>query len=947
MTIQGDIMQGTRLKALLGALLLLPLLLSCQSREPELSIDYETYQLDNGLSVVLHQDRSDPVAAVAILYHVGSNREEVGKTGFAHLFEHMMFQSSQHVGEDQFFQKIQAAGGTLNGGTSNDQTIYFEVVPKNALETALWLESDRMGFLLPTVTTEALLNQQGVVQNEKRQNYDNRPYGNTNYVIGKLLYPEGHPYNWQVIGSFEDLANATVEDVRDFFRKWYSPNNATLVLAGDFEMAEARALVEKYFGEIPAGEAVADPEPWNVQLTETRRAYDEDNFARSPELNMVYPTVQEFTPDAYALSMFGRLFSSGKKAPLYKVIVEEQKLAPSVSGFQRSNEITGTFGIRIRAFPNTDLTEVEAAVMEAFARFEEEGFTEDDLNRIKAQFETSFYNGIASVLGKSFQLASYNEFAGSPGFISQDIQNSLAVTSEDIWRVYETYIKDEPFVETSFVPRGQVELAVDGSTIFRIPEAPADLKSAAAGMEVPPVDPIPSSFDRSVEPEKGPPPSIKLPQVWTHTYANGIRLYGVEQHEVPLVQFALNLEGGALLDDLDKVGVANLMSDIMMEGTANKTPLELEEAIDELGASIRMYTSQEAISLSANGLASKGPQIAELAREILLEPRWDEVELARIKDETVEAINRQLVSPAAVANNVFGELVYGENSILGQSTLGTTESVQSITMDDLKSFYDQYFSPAASYILVAGDISQDDAVRLFQPLEEAWPAKETVEPTYPTPEPQEATALYFVDIPGARQSQLYVGHLGPARTDPDFHAATVMNYQLGGSFNGVLNMILREEKGFTYGARSYFSGGAYPGTFTASTGVQSTATRESLEIIRDEIRRYRQGITPEELAFTKDAMILSNARRFETLGALLGMLDPIARYGFPQDYVLQEEEETRQMTLEQHQALAQEYLHPDRMIYLVVGDAATQLRALRTLGLGEPILLDVHGNRVP
>ncbi|MFO8174223.1 MAG: pitrilysin family protein, partial [Longimicrobiales bacterium] len=363
-------MQRQRLNALLGNLFLFSLLLSCQSEGPEFDIDYEAYQLDNGLSVVLHQDRSDPVAAVAILYHVGSNREEVGKTGFAHLFEHMMFQSSQHVGEDQFFQKIQSAGGDLNGGTSNDQTIYFEVVPKNALEMALWLESDRMGFLLPTVTTEALLNQQGVVQNEKRQMVDNRPYGHTSYVIGKLLYPEGHPYNWQVIGSFEDLANATVEDVRDFFRMWYGPNNATLVLAGDFEIDEARALVEKYFGEIPSGEPVSDPEPWNVELTATRRAYHEDNFARSPELNMVYPTVQQYAPDAYALDMFGRLFSSGKKAPLYKVIVEERKLAPSVSSFNRSSEITGSFGIRILAFPDTDLTEVEAAVMEAFARFE-------------------------------------------------------------------------------------------------------------------------------------------------------------------------------------------------------------------------------------------------------------------------------------------------------------------------------------------------------------------------------------------------------------------------------------------------------------------------------------------------------------------------------------------------------------------------------------------------
>ncbi|MFC1791287.1 M16 family metallopeptidase, partial [Gemmatimonadota bacterium] len=705
-------MRFPRFRALLSAALLLPLMVGCQPASgPELSIDYQQYTLDNGLQVVLHHDASDPVVAVAILYHVGSGREVVGKTGFAHLFEHMMFQSSQHVGEDQFFQKIQAAGGTLNGGTGNDQTIYFEVVPNNALEMALWLESDRMGYLLPTVTTEALLNQQGVVQNEKRQGVDNRPYGQTSYVIGKLLYPEGHPYSWDVIGSFEDLANATVEDVRDFFSTWYGPNNATLVIAGDYDDAQARAWVEKYFGEIPSAAPVTDPQPRPVQLAETKRAFHEDNFARSPELNMVFPTVEQYHADAYALALFGELFSSGKKAPLYKVIVEERKLAPSASGYQGSLEIAGSFGIRVRAFPDISLSEVEAAVMEAFSRFETDGFTDADLDRIKAQVETGFYNGISSILMKGFQLALYNEFAGSPGFITEDIQNTLAVTAEDVWRVYNTYIKDKPFVITSFVPMGQTELVAQGSERFLIPEDPAGLESAAAGMEVPPVEPIPSGFDRSVEPAKGPVPSVSPPAVWTHTYSNGLQLFGIEHHEVPLVQFSLTLKGGTLLDDIEKVGEANLMTDIMMEGTANKTPLELEEAIDNLGATISMGTGRQSISLNANGLKSKAGDIVALVEEILLEPRWDETELARIKDETMETLNRQSVDPTAVANNVFGRLVYGEESILGRNTLGTPESVQAITMDNLRDYYDFYFTPSISFITVAGDITQAEAIR--------------------------------------------------------------------------------------------------------------------------------------------------------------------------------------------------------------------------------------------
>jgi len=937
-------MRSRTILRFLLALLFVPLVLSCQSGPSDgvtFQVDYDHYELDNGLNVVLHHDSSDPVVAVAILYHVGSAREEVGKTGFAHLFEHMMFQSSQNVPEDQFFQKIQAAGGTLNGGTSNDQTIYFEVVPNNALEMALWLESDRMGYLLPTVTTDALLNQQGVVQNEKRQNYDNRPYGHNNYVIGKLLYPEGHPYNWQVIGSFEDLANATVEDVRSFFRNWYGPNNATLVLAGDFEDAQAREWVEKYFGEIPSPDPVPDPQPRTVELTETKRAFHEDNFARSPELNMVFPTVPQFTPDAYALSTFARLFSDGKKAPLYQVIVEEEKLAPSASAFNSSQEIAGSFRISVRAFPGTSLSEVEEAIHTAFSRFEEEGFTEEDLARIKAQVETGFYSGISSVLSKSFQLARYAEFAGSPGFIEQDLQNTLAVSADDIWRVYHTYIEDQPFVLTSFVPRGQTDLVAQGSERFLIPEAPADLESAAANMDVAAVEPLPSSFDRSVEPEKGPVPTVNLPTVWSHTYENGLRLYGITQQEVPLVQFSLSLTGGVLRDDPERIGVANLISDVMMEGTANKTPLELEEAIDGLGASISMFTGRQSIGLRGFGLKSKAPEIVALAQEILLEPRWDEGEFSRLKEETIESLNRQSVNPAAVANNVFGTLVYGSTSLLGKNTMGSQESVSEITVDDLRSYYGQNFSPSVAYLAIAGDITQAEAVDLFRPLADSWPATDVPELSFPEPPAPSESAIYFVDLPGSQQSQILVGHLALPRTHPDYFDATVMNYQLGGSFNGVLNMILREEKGFTYGARSSFSGALYPGTFQASSSVMTAATRESVGIFRDEIARYRQGISPEDLEFTKNALTLSNTRRFETAASLLNMLGEIATYDLPTDYIGDEEEVIRNMTLERHQELAQQYLDMDHMIYLVVGDAASQLAALGTLGFGAPILLNV------
>jgi zinc protease len=936
----------SRLKTLIIILVLALIVpVACTKKaaeETELKIDYEKYTLPNGLEVVLHEDRSDPIAAVAVQYHVGSNREEVGRTGFAHLFEHMMFQESQHVGQDQFFKKIQEAGGMLNGGTGQDGTIYFQVVPKNALEMVLWLEADRLGFLTPTITREAFANQQNIVKNEKRQGVDNRPYGHTRHIIGKLLYPEGHPYNWDVIGSMEDLTLATLKDVHEFHDKWYRPNNATLVVAGDFDRELTKQWIEKYYGEIESGEKFDDPEPQPVTLDKIKRAYWEDNFAKSPELTMVIPSVEQYHPDAYALSFLSRLFAYGKKAPLYKVVVEEKKLAPSVVGYQMSNEIAGEFLIRIRTFPNVDLNDVNDAIGESFRRLETESFTEEDVERIKAGLETQFYNSMSSILDKSFQLARYNEYAGSPGYVTTDLEKIKAVTKADILRVYETYIKGKPYVMTSFVPKGQVDLIVEGSEPFTIVEEAVEAEKIAAERPVEEfkVEPIPTSFDRSQEPPIGPDPEIPLPAIWKDELSNGIKVYGIEHTELPLVQFSMTIKGGQLLDDRDKVGVANLITDMMMEGTKNKTPIELEEAIDELGANIYMYTGREAITVSVNCLTSKLNDVYNLVEEILLEPRWDEKEFERVKKQTIENINRSKVNPAAVAMNVFNKLVYGDKHIFSIPTSGTMGSVEAIAIDDLKFFYAQNFSPSVTHVAVVGNISKQDAVNTFKSLEEKWAAKEVAFPEFEMSAPVEKPMVYFVDIPGARQSVIRIGNLAMPATDPDYYPAYVMNYKLGGSFNGFVNLVLREEKGYTYGARTEFSGSLQPGTFAAWSSVQSPTTLESVQIFRDLMMKYREGIAPEDLQFTKDALIKSNARNFETLGALLGILNNVATYNRPDDYIKQREEFVKGLTADQHKELAQKYIDPDRMFYLVVGDAATQMKSLEKLGLGEVTLIE-------
>ncbi|MGB0788823.1 MAG: insulinase family protein, partial [Marinirhabdus sp.] len=569
-----------------------------------LTIDYEKYELENGLDVILHQDKSDPIVSVAIQYGVGSNREKTGRTGFAHLFEHMLFQESENVPQDQFFKKIQDAGGTLNGGTWKDGTIYYEVVPKNAVETVLWMESDRMGFLINTVTESAFYNQQEVVQNEKRQRVDNNPYGHTNWVLDKNLYPEGHPYNWQVIGELEDLQQATVADVREFYDRFYGPNNATIVLAGDFDTAEAKAMIEKYFGEIKPRQEVKPLEPQRVTLAETKRLYHEDNFAKAPQLNMVWPTTEQYTDDAYALDFLSEILSQGKKAPLYKVLVKEKNLTSRTSAYNNAQELAGEFHVRITANAGVDLDKVEEGINQAFALFEEEGVTDRDIERIKAGLETSFYNGISSVLGKSFQLAQYNTFTGNPKFIEEDIERIKAVTKEDVTRVYNTYIKDKPFIMTSFVPKGQVELIAENSE--KAPVVEEEIKENVTKEVTDSTTEIaktPSNFDRSVEPEIGPAPTLNIPDSWNAKLSNGMAVYGIEQNEIPTVNFSLAIEGGHLLDDKNKNGVANLVTDIMMEGTANKTPQELEEEIELLGASINMYTTRESIVVSGNTLS--------------------------------------------------------------------------------------------------------------------------------------------------------------------------------------------------------------------------------------------------------------------------------------------------------------------------------------------------------
>ena len=834
-------------------------------------------------------------------------------------------------------------GSGANGSTSRDRTNYYQTVPNDALEKMLWAEADKLGFFINTVTDEVLAKEKQVVKNEKRQSVDNNPYGHTNYVIGKSLYPTEHPYNWQVIGSLEDLQNATLEDVKEFYRKWYVPNNATLVVAGDFDTAQAKEWVEKYFGEIKRGEEITRLSKNVPVLNETKKLYYEDNFARLPQLRLTWPTVENYNNDSYALDVLAEYLSEGKKAPFYKVLVEEKELAPNVFMFNSTSELSGEFSLITRAYPGKNLNDVQAAVNEAFLKFENEGISEQDLNRIKIGIETQFYNGLSSVLGKAFQLAQYNIFADDPGFINKDIKNILAVTTDDVKRVYEKYIKGKNHIVTSFVPRGQSELIVEGSEMAEVVEEKI-VQGAEDEFVLPEsteYEKTPSSFDRSQEPPYGKSPETKVPIVWNETLNNGIDVFGIVNDELPLVQFNLKIKGGLLLDNPEKVGVANLLADMMTKGTKNKTTEELEEAINELGATINVNARSQSIEIFGNTLARNYDKTMALVKEILLEPRWDEKELELLKQQTISGIIQSQASPNAIANNKFSELVYGKDHILSHNISGTESSVQSITMDDLKAYYDNNLSPSMANFYIVGDIAQGNVITSLKDIETSWESKEVNIPEYSLPEAVSSSKIYFYDVPNAKQSVLRIGHLSMPITDEEYYPATVMNYILGGGgFASRLTQELREGKGYTYGIGSGFNGTDISGTFGIFSGVRSNITYEAIALIKDILEKYPDTFTDKDLETTKGFLLKSNARAFETLGAKLNVLQNIGDYNWNSDYVKQREAIVNAMTIDEIKRLASAYVNPDKMIYLVVGDAATQLDRLKALGYGDPVRLN-------
>lgn len=918
------------------------LVFSC-AKNGSVKLNYEKYVLGNGLEVVLHQDLSDPIVAVAIQYHVGSGREKPGKTGFAHFFEHMLFQRSENLPRNAFFQKIARMGGTFNGSTNTDGTNYFETVPRDALEKVLWMESDRMGYFINTVTQGGLEREIDIVSNEKRQNYDSQPYGQSSIIVAKELFPAGHPYSWTTIGEIADLRSATLEDVKEFYKRFYVPNNATLVIAGDFDVALVKELVNKYFGEIPKGADVEKPVVSNPVIPATKYVMWEDAYAKLPQLTLTFPTVEQYHPDSYALQAFTTLFAGGKKSPLYKVLVEEKRLAPNVNAMNMSREVAGSAAISVRAFEDVNLNFVYGAIQEAFAKFEKDGVDATELEKFKVMQEVNLYNRMSSINGKAIMMARDNEFGGSPDLSLKELEKYRAVTAEAILAVYEKYFKDKSHLALSVVPAGKADLAVNYSRMADIVMEKVEdqqMKSSGGKITDDSYEKSQSAFDRSVEPGYLPnTPEFNVPQVWKSSLSNGMAIYGITQKELPVVQFTINIRGGMMMDPPGKGGLSYLNARLMNEGTALRSAEELESAMGLLGARISVSSDVEGVNVNVTALTRNFTKVIELTEEILLNPRFDEDALARVKQETKSLIKQSSADPAAVARRTRDILLYGADGTLSRSVYGTVKSIDSITIDDIKEFYKLAFSPSVATMNIAGSIDKLTCESALATLAKDW---KTTDLTVPEPvqgTPAKAGHIYFVDNPGSPQSMIIVGKRGLSFNDPDFYPATIVNYRLGAGSQGMLFDVLRLQRGFTYGASSSFEAGKYYNNFSASSSVQASTTPEAVKIFRELIGGYGNTFNDELLSETKNSMTKAMASSFETLGSLVKMLSNISYYNLPEDYVKQHEQILNNMTLEEAKAAISRNLNINEMVIVVVGDARTQLKLIEAAGLGKPILV--------
>ncbi len=896
-------------------ILCLAVCLAASAQEVPIDIPFQKLVLPNGLTLIVHEDHKAPIVSVNIWYHVGSKNEKRGKTGFAHLFEHLMFNGSENFNSD-YFKVLEKLGATdLNGTTNNDRTNYFQNVPTSALDTVLWMESDRMGHLLGAVTQAKLDEQRGVVQNEKREG-ENQPYGRVYGLISENAYPPGHPYSWDVIGSMEDLNAASLEDVREWFRTYYGPSNAVLAIAGDIDAATARQKVEQYFGWIPPGPPVARHEAWVAKRTGAQRQVLQDRVPQA-RIYKVWNTPQANTEDSELLSLAANVLAFGRTSRLYKRLVYDEQIATTVSAFQQAREIAGNFMVQATARGGVELSKVEKALDEELAKFLAEGPTQDELDRVKARLEAQFIRGaerIGGFGGKSDLLISGQVFAGNPEAYKISYRTRRRATPDDVKRAANRWLSDGVYV---------LEVHPFGA-----------LKASA------------KDVDRSRVPAAGAPPEAVLPKLERTTLSNGLKVILAQRRQVPMANLELLVDAGAAADPLGQSGTAQLTAQMLTAGTARRNALQISDESDRLGAQIGAAARRDLSTVNLSAIKANLDASLELWSDLILNPAFDEREFRRMQKQAIAAIQRERSQPSLIAGTLLASAVYGKDHPYGVPVAGRIDSIAKLTRADLAKFHATWFKPNNATLVLAGDTTLAEITPKLEKLFAGWKPGATPHKAVPPVEQQPAPVIYLVDRPGAQQSVVMAGQVAPPRNTPDEIAFETLNNILGGAFISRVNMNIREDKHWSYGARTAFQVARLQRIYYVSAPVQSDKTKETMVELKKELSEIAgsRPATAEEMDMARERQTLRIPGSRETSGQVLNSIVDLVQFNLPDDWYNTYSAKVRALTQRDITAAAEKLIRPDRLTWVIVGDRAKVETGVRELNYGELRVVDSDGN---
>lgn len=890
-----------------------------KGKEMKLDIDipYTKFVLDNGLTLIVHEDHKAPIVAVNVWYHVGSKNEKPGKTGFAHLFEHLMFNGSENF-DDDYFQAMERIGATdLNGTTNEDRTNYFQNVPTSALDIALWMESDRMGHLLGAVTQAKLDEQRGVVQNEKRQG-ENQPYGKVWELIAKGTYPPGHPYSWTVIGSMEDLNAASLEDVHEWFKTYYGPNNAVLVVAGDVNTNEVYEKVKKYFGDIPPSPPISKMDVWVAKMSGTKREITQDRVPQA-RIYKVWNIPQWGTEELTYLDLVSDVLGSGKTSRLYKRLVYDEQICTSVQVYAAPGEIGSQFHIIATAKPGVDLSKVEASLDDELNKFLLEGPTEKELERVKTEFEASFIRGIERIGG----------FGGKSDILAQ---NQVYGNSPDYYKNILNWVRNASIKNLKDAAN---KWLTDGVYILEVHPYP-ELKA------------ISSDVDRSKLPEQGPTPKVKFPEIQKAELKNGLKIVLAERHTIPVVNFNLVIDAGYSADQFGLPGTSKLAMEMLDEGTKKRTALQISEELSLLGASLSTGSDLDASYVTISALKSKLDESLDIFTDVILNPSFPESDFNRLKSQILSAIQREKVTPTSMALRVFPKILYGKDHAYGNPLTGsgTEESVRKISREDLIKYHQTWFKPNNATLVVVGDITMGELLPKLEKFFSNWKPGKVPKKNITPVEHKQKSEIYILDRPGSLQSLIFAGHIAPSSNDPDDIAIEMMNTIFGGTFTSRINMNLREDKHWSYGASSFLMGALGQRPFIIYANVQLDKTKESMVEIKRELEEYltTRPATIEELEKNKQNEVLSLPGTWETMRSVLGSLVTMVKYKLPDDYYYSYSEKIKNLKLEDIHRAIRKVINPNGLVWVIVGDREKIEKGIRELNYGEIHFIDSDGN---